>query len=294
MSVQVASDSVGRGTGSAGPGTAGEGRPQVSDRQVIENMLRSGGAFARNLGECAARADPENLARIKAAFPEYWRDYGHFYSDCARAAGEDAPAAVTRSVVPIWLERWNIMIALEVLGRGPGCAIMEIAAAAFRMQSDGTLEIQTFETGVDPVSCFKGGLVIDGSSVREWFRRDCSRFSDARMLPPLRSALGLLDQFYTYVCKQPPINKDPIGIWSSHAGFELSILDVACRSVDRLPVWSVGHERCFRTFISLHPETRWDISAANTAMERALTKVQFIGKCFGMSALRANGVNQRF
>ena len=38
-------------------------------------MIEYGGSFVRKLGAAALVADPENLAKIKAAWPEYWSQY---------------------------------------------------------------------------------------------------------------------------------------------------------------------------------------------------------------------------
>lgn len=45
------------------------------DSAVIEAMQRYGGSFVHALAACASRADAHNLARLKAAFPEYWAEY---------------------------------------------------------------------------------------------------------------------------------------------------------------------------------------------------------------------------
>ena len=42
---------------------------------VIDAMQRWGGGFVQSLAQAARRADSENLRRIKAAWPEYWRQY---------------------------------------------------------------------------------------------------------------------------------------------------------------------------------------------------------------------------
>lgn len=47
----------------------------VSDFLVIQTMRRYGGSFVVALAEAAARADEENLNRIKQAWPEYWASY---------------------------------------------------------------------------------------------------------------------------------------------------------------------------------------------------------------------------
>lgn len=45
------------------------------DYEITGAMMRFGGSFVRTLGELARRADPENLNRLKAAFPEFWSEY---------------------------------------------------------------------------------------------------------------------------------------------------------------------------------------------------------------------------
>ena len=50
----------------------------IADLQAVENMHRHGGAFARALAHAAAAADPENLAKIKATWPEMWEKYANW------------------------------------------------------------------------------------------------------------------------------------------------------------------------------------------------------------------------
>ena len=45
------------------------------DHVVLETMMRYGGSFARALAQAARFADPENLKRIKATWPELWAKY---------------------------------------------------------------------------------------------------------------------------------------------------------------------------------------------------------------------------
>lgn len=45
------------------------------DLYTIDAMEKWGGSFVAALGRAARRADPDNLERIKKAFPEYWADY---------------------------------------------------------------------------------------------------------------------------------------------------------------------------------------------------------------------------
>lgn len=84
---------------------------QVTDHQIIEAMTtRSAGSFAQALGRAATHADPANLAKIKAAFPEMWEAYAHaaaflaivesrceLYQSIQEAASDRQDAALARS-----------------------------------------------------------------------------------------------------------------------------------------------------------------------------------------------------
>lgn len=45
------------------------------DLKTIDAMKRYGGSFVKALAEAALHADPDNLKRIKTAFPEYWERF---------------------------------------------------------------------------------------------------------------------------------------------------------------------------------------------------------------------------
>ncbi len=47
----------------------------LTDYDVIQAMVTYGGSFVSALGKAYQAADSENVARLKAAFPEYWATY---------------------------------------------------------------------------------------------------------------------------------------------------------------------------------------------------------------------------
>jgi len=49
-----------------------------ADFKVVENMHLFGGSFVDALAHAATKADPENLAKIKAAWPELWEKYANW------------------------------------------------------------------------------------------------------------------------------------------------------------------------------------------------------------------------
>jgi hypothetical protein len=57
---------------------------QSTDSEVVNAMERFGGSFVRALAKLCYLADPDNLQRIKAAWPDYWQEY----AEAARLAKE--------------------------------------------------------------------------------------------------------------------------------------------------------------------------------------------------------------
>lgn len=47
----------------------------INDRDVARTMIDYGGSFVRKLGAAALVADPENMGKIKATWPDYWAKY---------------------------------------------------------------------------------------------------------------------------------------------------------------------------------------------------------------------------
>ena len=47
----------------------------MDDFYVTEAMIEYGGNFVKRLAMAYRAADPENQARIKTAWPEYWEKY---------------------------------------------------------------------------------------------------------------------------------------------------------------------------------------------------------------------------
>jgi len=49
-----------------------------NDYLILEAMTTYGGSFVKTLAWAAQRADSENYAKLKAAFPELWDSYAAF------------------------------------------------------------------------------------------------------------------------------------------------------------------------------------------------------------------------
>lgn len=60
--------------------------------RTIQAMLRYGGAFVKALAGAAQLADSENLAKIKATWPEYWSHYSSMQARITSASAHLGPA----------------------------------------------------------------------------------------------------------------------------------------------------------------------------------------------------------
>jgi hypothetical protein len=60
-----------------------EAKVSESDVQIIAAMERFGGGFVKALAAAAGKADPQNLDRLKLAWPEYWAEYAEMARNAA-------------------------------------------------------------------------------------------------------------------------------------------------------------------------------------------------------------------
>jgi hypothetical protein len=47
----------------------------IPDWDITQEMIESGGAFVRGLGNLYRLADADNQSKLKMAFPNYWKKY---------------------------------------------------------------------------------------------------------------------------------------------------------------------------------------------------------------------------
>lgn len=57
---------------------------------TTEAMIRLGGGFVQLLGQLYRHGDPENQARIRATWPEYWKRYAKLGAAMIKK-GEETP-----------------------------------------------------------------------------------------------------------------------------------------------------------------------------------------------------------
>ena len=65
--------------------------PDPTDDQIVHTMVLFGGSFVRALANAYRCGDPVNQARIKATWPEYWREYADLATLHAQRRAEAEP-----------------------------------------------------------------------------------------------------------------------------------------------------------------------------------------------------------
>jgi hypothetical protein len=65
----------------------------IEDVHVLHKMRQFGGSFVRALAEAGFCADSENLAKIKATWPDLWKEYEAWARAAQTMATEARPEA---------------------------------------------------------------------------------------------------------------------------------------------------------------------------------------------------------
>jgi hypothetical protein len=160
---------------------------------------------------------------------------------------KDADMTVTypeNEVVPS-----DVMVDLETLGTGPGCAILSIGAVAFDMDA-GRIGA-TFHVLVKPEACRALGLREDRDTVEWWARQS----EDARFIFDEAARTGVdvgaaLDMFAAFLRSHG--GRPRVRVWGNGADFDNAILAHLYRLTGRELPWAFWNSRCFRTLKSVH------------------------------------------
>jgi len=67
----------------------------MTDFEITRAMVRYGGSFTSRLGQLFQAGDPDNQARLKAAFPEYWEKYAELAEMQSRRKARDCGEGAT-------------------------------------------------------------------------------------------------------------------------------------------------------------------------------------------------------
>lgn len=147
----------------------------------------------------------------------------------------------------------DVMVDLETLGSGPGCAILSIGAVAFDPK---TLRLGAeFHTLVSTASCRALGLREETDTLAWWARQSPEArqvIADAEASDVTLSAA--MDAFAAFVRSHGGANR--VRVWGNGADFDNAILAELCRRLGRPLPWAFWNSRCFRTLkgLRLAPE----------------------------------------
>lgn len=146
------------------------------------------------------------------------------------------------------LEAIDVMVDLETLGKGPGCAILSIGAVAFNPITG--LMGAGFYTVVSTASCRALGLREDADTVSWWGQQS----PDARRVLAEAEASATtvadgLDAFGDYLKLWG--GPRSVRVWGNGADFDNAILASLYHRVGKDQPWAFWNSRCFRTLKNL-------------------------------------------
>lgn len=142
----------------------------------------------------------------------------------------------------------DIMVDLETLGTGPGCAILSIGAVAFDPWT-GFIGAD-FHTLVSTASCRNLGLREEADTMDWWDRQK----PEARAILAKAAAADVavqtaLDGLATFIRSHGGAPR--VRLWGNGADFDNAILADLYRRTGQRPPWNFWNSRCFRTFKAL-------------------------------------------
>ncbi len=140
----------------------------------------------------------------------------------------------------------DIMVDLETLGSGPGCAILSIGAVAFDPAS-GFIGA-TLHSLVSTRSCRALGLREEPETLQWWSRQspEARRLLLQAQHPDAAPLAVALDSFARFIRSHG--GRDRVRVWGNGADFDNAILAHLYRVTDERPPWAFWNSRCFRTF----------------------------------------------
>lgn len=144
----------------------------------------------------------------------------------------------------------DVMVDLETLGTGPGCAIVSIGAVAFDARS-GHIGA-SFHVLVSPASCRELGLREETGTIEWWAKQ--SEAARAVLAEAERDGVSMnaaLEQFAAFLRSHG--GRPSVRVWGNGADFDNAILADLYRRTGREAPWAFWNSRCFRTLKSIAP-----------------------------------------
>ena len=163
----------------------------------------------------------------------------------------------------------HLMLDLETLGGGPGCAIASIGAVVFTEEE----VTQELEINVNVESCVDVGMRIDPATLIWWLQQSREAI-DATFMQETMSIGIAVDEFVSFyeenMCER---------IWSHGATFDIPIMAEAARLCKRPPRINFRDARDTRTLYDLtgvNPRNFFDGSTKHRAIDDARAQAKAV------------------
>ena len=140
----------------------------------------------------------------------------------------------------------DLMVDLETLGRGPGCAVLSIGAVFFGPDGLGA----EFELFVNTADSLERGLTKDPDTVAWWDRQSKEAQETLRKAETsphsLADALGAFSAFCMTHSSQAKLK-----FWGNGASFDNAIVAYCYRAAGMNQPWNFWNDMCYRTLKKL-------------------------------------------
>lgn len=155
------------------------------------------------------------------------------------------------------------MLDLETTGRKPGCAIIQIAAVPFNVNT-GEISTKTFNMSINLKRQELSGFIQDKDTINWWIKENKQLFyklsnSDNRHITVAKK----FQEWFNSLD-----NHKDIRIWGNSARFDLGILEgwyEKCLGKKKFNnFWNTWKERCSRTLFNLDEEGRRKLNFEGT------------------------------
>lgn len=165
----------------------------------------------------------------------------------------------------------DVMIDIETTGRTPGCAIIQIAAVPFNINT-GKVSTNTFKMSINLDKQKQKGFNLDSNTIGWWVKENSKLFTELSQSNNHYVDVGARFQQWFRTLE----NSRQIRVWGNSNRFDLGILEgwyqkgIGEKQFE--PFWNTWLERDVRTLAMLDPQIK-----ANTKFEG--TKHNAIDDC---------------
>lgn len=175
----------------------------------------------------------------------------------------------------------HVMIDLETLGTSNEAVILSLGAAKFDPTK--TVVDETFYLRIDPESCTQYGLKIDAPTVMWWLHPERmlarNALHDSEM--PIVDLASALEGFALWY------GKKSLPTWGNGATFDNVIMRSAYQKTGLGCPWKFWHDRCYRTFKALAPDTMMrQVGMLHHALGDAISQAQHLQAIVSLLGLK--------